>query len=282
MSSARPRSYPASVLVYHHIYTGDRRGCPMKDAVHLDAFERQMRVLKERGFNVLPLSGLVSAMERGKALPRKTVVLTFDDGYRSTYTRALPVLLKYGFAACVFLATDYLPGISGPPENACRFGWLAESDRGDEDARPMSWQDAQFMAAGGMEIGSHTASHRFPPRMAPGEVESELVRSKKRIEAMLGISPIAVALPFSFPIAHGRWPSFESDLEAAMKRASYRCCCTLQRGPVRYGEGTVYLPRVAVTGGDTLLSFYAKALGLYRHTGLPQRIYQAFFKKYGL
>ena len=163
MSSARPCSYPASVLVYHHIYTGDRRGCPMRDAVHIDAFERQMRVLKERGFNVLPLSGLVSAMEGGEVLPRKTVVLTFDDGYRSTYTRALPVLLKYGFAACVFLATDYLPGISGPPENACRFGWLAEGDRGDEDARPMSWQDAQFMAAGGMEIGSHTASHRFPP-----------------------------------------------------------------------------------------------------------------------
>ncbi len=52
-----------------------------------------------------------------------------------------------------------------------------------------------------MEIGSHTASHRFPPRMAFGEIESELVRSKERIETMLGRPPIAVALPFSFPIA---------------------------------------------------------------------------------
>ena len=220
MSSARPCSYPASVLVYHHIYTGDRRGCPMRDAVHIDAFERQMRVLKERGFNVLPLSGLVSAMEGGEVLPRKTVVLTFDDGYRSTYTRALPVLLKYGFAACVFLATDYLPGISGPRRERLPLRLACRRRPGRRRRAPHDWQDAQFMAAGGMEIGSHTASHRFPPRMAPGEVESELVRSKKRIEAMLGIPPIAVALPFSFPIAHGRWPSFESDLEAAMKRAS--------------------------------------------------------------
>ncbi len=135
----RAHTQPASLSTITYIRDG-RRGCPMRDAVHLDAFERQMRVLKEHAFNVLPLSGLVSAMERGEVLPRKTVALTFDDGYRSTYTRALPVLLKYGFAACVFLATDYLPGISGPP---CRFGWLAEGDRGDEDARPMSWQDAQ-------------------------------------------------------------------------------------------------------------------------------------------
>jgi peptidoglycan/xylan/chitin deacetylase (PgdA/CDA1 family) len=145
----------------------------------------------------------------------------------------------------------------------------------------MSWSEAQALAVSGMEVGSHTATHRFPPRMAAGEIEAELLRSKEKIERMLGLAPFAVALPFSFPLAHRRWPSFEGDLLAAMRKASYTCCCTLQRGEARDVGGALFLPRVAVTGRDTTWSFYAKALGLYRYTGLPQRLYQAFFKKYG-
>ena len=90
--------------------------------------------------------------------------------------------------------------------------------------------------------------------------------------------PSSIALPFSFPLTHRQWPSFYGDLLAALKGLSYACCCTLQRGSVEGGEGVIFLPRVAVTGGDALPSFYAKALGLYRYTSPLQRLFQAFFK----
>jgi peptidoglycan/xylan/chitin deacetylase (PgdA/CDA1 family) len=280
MPRIRSFSYAPAVLVYHHIYAGRRPAAGRTgDAVGLEDFEGQMRTLRERRFNVASLSSLVSAMERRAPVPPRTVAITFDDGYRSTYTRAQPVLRKYGLAACIFLVTDYLADGPTLGDGARRFDWLPEGDGGD--ARPISWQEAEALVAGGMEVGSHTATHGFPPRMAAGELEAELVRSKEKIETMLGRAPFALALPFSFPIVHRRWPSFRRDLLAAMRKASYTCCCTLQRGGVRDGGGALFLPRVAVTGRDTPLSFYAKALGLYRYTGVPHRIYQAFFKKYG-
>jgi peptidoglycan/xylan/chitin deacetylase (PgdA/CDA1 family) len=279
MSGKKLRAYRPSVLVYHHIsLAGGRRGGREGDAVQLPDFERQMRILRERRFHVATLSELVSAIEMGTSLPARTVAITFDDGYRSTYTRARPVLSEYGLAACVFLATDSLIDTARSGNRPARFHWLPENE--DEDGRPLSWQEAEALLAEGIEVGSHTASHGFPAAMAAREIERELLRSREKIEARLGLAPFAVALPFSFPLTHRRWPEFKGDLLAALKRASYKCCCTLQRGPVSGGDGVLFLPRVAVKGSDSLRTFYAKALGLYRYTNLPQRIYQAYFKRY--
>ncbi len=263
-------AYRPSVLAYHHLSLTRESG-PVKDSVYLGDFERQMDLVK-RHFPVLSLNSLVSAMKAGETIPARTVVITFDDGYRSTYTRAQPILLERGIKATVFLATDFI-GRSAP------FPWLPPGS--DDDSLPMTWQEAAQMHVEGMEVGSHTATHRFPPRMTGVELEDELLRSRESILGRLGRPPVALALPFSFPLTHRHWPFFKANLLTALRRASYTCCCTLQRGPVSDGEDPVILPRVAVMRHDGIPAVYAKALGLYRYTSLPQQLFQGYFKKYG-
>lgn len=149
---ASDRNVP--IITYHHLLReGGKKGESMKDAVSVADFERQMRLLKEKSFHVVPLGRLVSMIEAGGAIAPRSVAITFDDGYRSTYTRALPILQKHGFGACVFLATDFI-GRESP------FPWLPGGFA--REALPMSWGEAAAMSRYGMEIGSHTASHRFP------------------------------------------------------------------------------------------------------------------------
>lgn len=260
-----------SILVYHHIaLSGGEKHPRMGDSVFMEDFARQMRLLKERRFNVMPLARLASAMKTREAIPARTVAITFDDGYGSTCSRAAPILRQHGFAASVFLATDYI-GSPAP------FPWLPVVS--DRQALPMNWRDAGAIS-GELEIGSHTATHRFPPRMEMDEIEGELRRSKEQIGEKLGHAPSSLALPFSFPLRHRNWPSFYGRLLAAMKANSYSCCCTLQRGRAESGEGVLFLPRIAIKGDDGLRSFHAKALGLYRYTNPLQRVFQAFFKSY--
>jgi len=138
------------------------------------------------------------------------------------------------------------------------------------------------LAAMGMEIGSHTARHLLLPKLSPSMIESELLRSKEAITERVGCISSALALPYSYPIVHKRWPSFEAILLAAMEKFGYACCCTLLRGRPTIKGYTVFLPRISVMRTDTPLIFYAKALGIYGHGGLLQSFYQRYFKEYQL
>ena len=75
--------------------------------IHIEKFGAQVKFLKEN-YNVLPLNQVVSYLATGKKLPPWPVVLTFDDGYRSNYSLAYPILKEFGVPATIFLATDFI------------------------------------------------------------------------------------------------------------------------------------------------------------------------------
>lgn len=270
MFNLRP-AHTVSILSYHNISrNGAARKGVRKDTVRIADFERQMRCLKEKGFQVCPLSEVVSRIASGRSIGHKTVVITFDDGYESTYRLAYPVLQLHGFPFSVFLATDFIDTLSFP--------WLPST--AEDNAPPMRWEEVAALDGQGVEIGSHTAAHRFLPGMATGEMEKDLMRSSEVIGERVGHRPANFAVPFSFPLTHRQWPLFKRQLTSALNKARFSSCCTLCRGRIKAGEEVVFLPRAPVMRDDTLWSFYAKALGLYAYTGLPQVVYQNFFKKY--
>ena len=91
------------ILSYHRFGAGNG-----KLTVAKRQFEEQMRYLKTNGYRVIPLQQ-VFAFLRGEAeIPRRSVVLTIDDGYRSVYHIAFPILKKYEFPATIFIYTDYI------------------------------------------------------------------------------------------------------------------------------------------------------------------------------
>jgi peptidoglycan/xylan/chitin deacetylase (PgdA/CDA1 family) len=260
-----------SVLVYHNVTDDNGKKMPrMKDSVSAKDFGRQLDLLKEKRFNVIALGQLHDLLVRRRTIPERTVVLTFDDGYRSTFSRAYPLLCDHGFPASVFLATDFIG--SGKP-----FDWLPA--RCGEELVPMNWQEVGLLHRAGIEIGSHTAAHTFLPMTDEADMERELIASRGIIAKEVGVAPATLALPFSYPLRHPRWPLFAARLESALVQAGYRCCCTLQRSGVIEGR-VMFLPRIAIMGDDPLWAFYAKARGFCRCTAPIQRFFQRFVKKY--
>jgi glycosyltransferase involved in cell wall biosynthesis/peptidoglycan/xylan/chitin deacetylase (PgdA/CDA1 family) len=102
----RFRARSLAVVMYHAVVT---EPMSMFLASHLDAgeFAKQMELLA-RAYRVLPLSEVIDRLHRGQALPRRTVCLTFDDGFRNVLTTALPILQRHHFPATVFLVTGMM------------------------------------------------------------------------------------------------------------------------------------------------------------------------------
>src|SRR5215510_1123910 len=134
------------ILCYHQFTTGRSTDLMIMPR---DSFIAQMEYLKKNGFNVITLSDLEGFLKASRPIPPRSVVITVDDGFRSAYDVAFPVLKSYGFRATFFIYTDFLGG-----------------------GRSLTWAAINEMRASGMiDIQSHSKSHTsFSP--AEGEMES--------------------------------------------------------------------------------------------------------------
>ena len=94
-------NYIVPIIMYHSVKP--QAGPTEMLCVPLNKFESQMRFLKQQKYNVITLEQLAGLIREGKSIPRKTVVITFDDGYKDNYTYAFPVLQKYGLPATIFI-----------------------------------------------------------------------------------------------------------------------------------------------------------------------------------
>ncbi|HEV8437241.1 MAG TPA: polysaccharide deacetylase family protein [Methylomirabilota bacterium] len=165
------------ILCYHNL------GAENKGRLTLAAskFQEQMRYLKANGYRVVSLGEFVEFTRLGRQLPQRSVVLTFDDGYRSFKEHAQPVLKELGFTATLFVYTDYV----GAGRNA------------------LSWQDLRELAAEGVDIQAHTKSHG-DLRRTPGEtdaqyarrMQTELVQPQELFQRYLGRRSSVIAYPY--------------------------------------------------------------------------------------
>ena len=170
------------ILTYHSL---DETGSVISTAP--ENFRRQMKFLSENGYRAVSLGELVEGLRSNKTPPPKSFALTFDDGFRSVYSEAFPVLAAYGFTATVFLVTDFCGGYND---------W---SGGGHEvPRRPLlSWREIKEMRLyGGIEFGSHTRTHPDLTALSAVQVENELAGSKALIEDRLGCEAALFAYPY--------------------------------------------------------------------------------------
>ena len=98
------------ILMYHRVLSSEERrvtGSHPGIIVGSETFERQMATLKRR-FNVLSVEAFADHLASGVPLPNSSCLITFDDGWRDTYTNALPILRKFGFPGLVFLPVSFI------------------------------------------------------------------------------------------------------------------------------------------------------------------------------
>lgn len=229
------------VLCYHAL--SDSWDHPM--AVRPEALRDQMRLLLRRGFRPVTFTEAVRA-PHGRAL-----AVTLDDGFASTWSRALPVLAELGVPATAFLPSALLdgrplawdgfdPGPGVPPE----------------ELLPMGWNQVSDLVAAGWEVGAHSRTHPFLTRTDDVQLRAELAGAREEVEHRLGVPCRTLAYPFG---------DLDVRVQEAAAAAGYALAAAL--GPHRGRAGPLAVARVGVYRDDSLLRFRLKASAAMRSAG---------------
>ena len=208
-----------------------------------ETFVEHLSHIQKEGWEVLDVSAFLQGLTDPATLPERTVLLTFDDGYRSLCKTTLPWLQHFSFPAVVFVPTDFI-------------GKQNDFDRGVEPEEAIcDWDHLYVLQRGGISIQSHSASHKWFSSLSPTEQWEELLRSKALLENNLGNSVEVMAFPYGDPgINH-------QEMKEMMKMAGYHAACLYRGGPFSLPAANPYqLERLAM-GPDTDLLTVLKSKG---------------------
>ncbi len=191
------------VLCYHRF----SRECASVLCTSAGLFENQMRYLKDNAYRVITMEALLNFLMYRQALPKRSVVLTIDGGYRSTYDIAYPILKAYDFKATSFIS----PGFVETSKNV------------------LTWDQLREMKKDGFEIGSQTLSYCDLTKKREGEdsgayvarIKKEIVGSKEILDKMLGQDTMVLAYPYG---------AYDPAVLNLCELAGYRLGMTLKRG----------------------------------------------------
>jgi peptidoglycan/xylan/chitin deacetylase (PgdA/CDA1 family) len=140
--------------------------------------------LRRTGYRFVGMEEYLDCLDTGNHDGR-SLLLTFDDGYRELYDIVLPALEARGVPFHVFVVTDYVGGTNE---------W--DLSLGRRSFRHLDWRQMKEMASRGVTFGSHGASHRDLTRLDAAQTRAELKRSKAVIEAHLGKPVRTLSYPF--------------------------------------------------------------------------------------
>jgi peptidoglycan/xylan/chitin deacetylase (PgdA/CDA1 family) len=218
------------ILCYHRF--GPRSS---QLAVSPAAFEAQMDYLARNGYHVITLSRLTGFLERGEPIPRKSIVLTIDDGYRSTFEIAYPILRKYGFPATVFLYSDFV----GAPD-------------------ALTWPQMKEMEASGLvNIQPHSKTHANLSLHLAGETDARYRdRLRAEVDTPIRLIQDRLAVPslvYAFP-----YGDVNETLIDLLKRQGVRAGVTVTPGGNAFFAYPFMLRRSMVFGGDSIDVFKSK------------------------
>lgn len=254
LSLARLKSQAGKVIIlmYHQI-TDSVEEDPEQHTVSTRIFSQQMVWLRELGYPVLPLSVAVGRL-RAQRLDSPMVSITFDDGYRSTYTHAFPALQRHGYPATVFLVPGAMTGACSRDFTRERLGHL------------LNWAEAREMFRHGITFGAHGMTHRKLSKLPDHEVEREVGDSKRAIEDALSTEVTEFSYPF------GSFDSFTRSTEAIVRRYRFNAICTAITGHNRSRRDAHRLKRLRISWtDDSMREIQKQCLGAYNWYALYQR-----------
>src|SRR5262249_42999158 len=204
------------------------------------AFEAQMKELKDRGITVISMQDLLAWKRGEKNIPPRCAVITFDDGWKSQYEVAWPIMKKFGYPFTMFLYTE---GIAG--------GSLG-------GGQAITWEQLADMRDNGVDIQAHTATHQDlregHPISIPGQggkktrtkltgpqyeqwVRNEVVGSKELLEQRLGIKVNCFAVPFG---------NYNEHVKELARNAGYEAVFTVYGQPITFTSPMDALGRYAI------------------------------------
>jgi len=218
-----PYQEGAVILMYHSVADNN-----VFFTVKPEIFETQMKYLKNNNYNVIKLSDLIDILKYNNKIPKKIVVLTFDDGYNDNYTNVFPILKKYNFPATIFLIT----GLIGKEINNSQNITL----------KALNWDEIQEMHNSGLvDFQPHTTNHRESN-------QQEIIDSKKEIEKKFGKKCEFFAYPRGL---------YNKEIIDILKNNGFKAARTVEGGKVNQGDNLFKLKSVSVNSTTSFIQFRA-------------------------
>jgi peptidoglycan/xylan/chitin deacetylase (PgdA/CDA1 family) len=244
------------ILCYHGVTERQQRNPKDHFGLHIraDRFEAQLNYLR-RHYSVISLAKFLEARKTDVPLPDRSVVLTFDDGYRNFLTGALPRLAARAMPVSVFLITDRISS-----ERQTDLDRWSEAD----DEMFLSWEEVRALQRQGVEFGSHTCSHRKLSQIVEAEAQHELRVSLETIAMHLSQTELPLAFPYG---------AYSETVIALTRKLPYTCALTTDAGTNGTSTDLFLLRRNLIGDDDDEALFAARVSGL---AALFQRVATPF------
>src|SRR5438046_3363471 len=197
-------------------------------------FEAQMKGLKDRGITVIGMQDFLAWRRGEKNIPPRCAVVSFDDGWKSQYDVAWPIMKKFGYPFTLFIYTE---GVRGG-----HFG----------GGEAVTWEQLAEMRDAGIDIQGHSATHqdlRKPydkmakKKLSPPEYEqwlqNEIAGCKELLEQRLGIKVNCFAVPYGF---------YNQHIKDVAKNAGYEAVFTVYGQPITFRSSMDSLGRYLMEG----------------------------------
>jgi len=204
------------------------------------AFEAQMKELKDRGITVISMQDLLAWKRSEKNIPPRCAVITFDDGWKSQYEVAWPIMKKYGYPLTMFIYTEGVRGGALGGGEAITWEQLADMrDNGvDIEAHTATHQDLReghniMLASSG---GKRTRTKLTGPQYEQW-VQGEVVGSKQLLEQRLGIKVNCFAVPFG---------NYNEHVKELARNAGYEAMFTVYGQPITFTSPMDSIGRYAI------------------------------------
>ena len=228
-------------IIYYHEVVSKRQGYSYQ-RIEVERFEDQMRWLRDNGYRGLLFSEVQEAAHEG-SLPRRPVIVSFDDGFRSVYENAAPVMRRYGIKGNVYLPTAFIGA----------------------DDHFMTWEMVrELQGTGAWEFHAHTHMHADVRGLSFDELRAEMSASDALFTEHLGECPQVFCLPFG---------TYDRRSLAALRRLNrYQLVLGSAYGFANLARpGHAPLPRIGISNDDSLAAFAAKLAGRKNWKGPLQR-----------
>ena len=195
--------------------------------IRTSKFRAQMTALRQAGATVISMDEFLAWKTGGKSIPAESVLITIDDGWRSVYTDAFPILKEFGYPFTLFLYKVYIEG----------------------GGKALTVDMIKEMMKHGATLGSHSVSHPYPStyraQQRRGErafdafLRKEFGESKRFIEAKFATSVTTFAYPGGFVMP---------EMEPIVDEFGYQALFTIQPGRITRDTDIRRLPRFMVLG----------------------------------
>ena len=228
------------VLMYHHLLKDEEN--PFKDngaILSVETFKKHMDLLYKNGYYTVRLDELEGFVKGELKLPKRSVVITFDDGYKSNYEYAYPILKKYGFQAAVFVIS----------------GWNTDEvvSFNANEIQYLSWNEIEN-SRDVFQYASHTHDlHRLSENEQGYLITRPLEEIKDDLETSMQLLDTVY---FAYPYGH-----YNKETLKILEDLGYRMAFTIEPGKVRPGDSLLELNRYPIFS-YTSLGDFKKMVGL--------------------